>query len=131
MDAKSVNGTQVNDHDVNSNVARKEEEAVETLNDVTKDHVQGLRLFAVMTGLLLCLFLPALDQLILSMHSSHCFREPSVTHIYYLATAIPRIVSQFNALTEVPIPNIGVLFVEPDVAVADILDSKRLFPYNG
>ncbi|KAF8499372.1 MFS general substrate transporter [Gautieria morchelliformis] len=51
------------------------------------NHVEGLPLFLVMIGLVLCLFLPALDQLI-------------------LATAIPRIVSQFNSLGEISwIPN--------------------------
>ncbi|KAF8484186.1 major facilitator superfamily domain-containing protein [Gautieria morchelliformis] len=51
------------------------------------NHVEGLPLFLVMIGLVLCLFLPALDQLILT-------------------TAIPRIVSQFNSLGEISwIPN--------------------------
>ncbi|GJJ11579.1 hypothetical protein Clacol_005814 [Clathrus columnatus] len=50
-------------------------------------YLDGWPLFVVMAGLLLCLFLPALDQLILT-------------------TAIPHIVSQFNSLDEISwIPN--------------------------
>lgn len=39
---------------------------VETQNDSNNDYIEGWALAVVMAGLLLCLFLPALDQLILS-----------------------------------------------------------------
>lgn len=39
---------------------------VETQNDSKNDYIEGWALAVVMAGLLLCLFLPALDQLILS-----------------------------------------------------------------
>ncbi|KIJ34827.1 hypothetical protein M422DRAFT_263011 [Sphaerobolus stellatus SS14] len=56
-------------------------------SDSSEHHLEGLPLAVVMSGLILSLFLPALDQLI-------------------LATAMPVIVSKFNSLQEISwIPN--------------------------
>ena len=43
-------------------------------DNLDKHYVEGFRLFLVMTGLILCLFLPSLDQLIISMLAG-CFRS--------------------------------------------------------
>ncbi|KAF8576867.1 MFS general substrate transporter [Ramaria rubella] len=67
--------------------AIQDTEKLELSDGIGRFHLQGFPLFLVMTGLILAIFLPALDQLILT-------------------TAIPRIVSQFNALDEISwIPN--------------------------
>ncbi|KAF8509602.1 major facilitator superfamily domain-containing protein [Hysterangium stoloniferum] len=54
-------------------------------HESTNDHLEGYLLYVVFCGLLLCFFLPDLDQLILT-------------------TAIPQIVNEFGALSEVIIP---------------------------
>ncbi|KAF8509592.1 MFS general substrate transporter [Hysterangium stoloniferum] len=88
MDTLSETQAKSNEHDTNSCAGTTSKETTnDPVDDMTKDHLEGWALFVVMTGLILCLFLPALDQLILT-------------------TAIPRIVSQFNALSEISwIPN--------------------------
>jgi len=79
----------------------KQAQAIEAEQREPK-HLHGLPLALVVTGLVLCLFLPALDQLILS--KSNNSKRFFASLIFNLAPAMPRIVSQFNSLTEVCCP---------------------------
>jgi hypothetical protein len=102
-----------------------------SLENSEERHLDGLPLILVMVGLMLCIFLASLDQLILSACPLSARPLITVADLVFQATAMPRIVSQFHSLAEVLFSPGSQLEHGKYNAFLDFMDCKCVFPDDG